>query len=82
MNLFLLERLYALQIGSRTSDLLRISFEMVDVALVFWKYKDRLTSFLGEFEWLVSRDPLFCIQHISLRLICRCCPCPIGQVCF
>ncbi|ROW04898.1 hypothetical protein VMCG_04902 [Cytospora schulzeri] len=52
-NLFFISRLLIKWGYSNHAELLKVSFEMVAVTLVFWTHMDRLAGLHGDFEWLV-----------------------------
>lgn len=52
-NLFFIARLLIKWGYSNHAELLKVSFEMVAVTLVFWTHMDRLAGLHGGFGWLV-----------------------------
>lgn len=53
-NLFFIARLLIKWGYSSHAELLKVSFEMVAVTLVFWTHRNRLAGIHGDFGWLVS----------------------------
>lgn len=52
-NLFFIARLLIKWGYSGHAELLKVSFEMVAVSLMFWTHRDRLAGLHGGFGWLV-----------------------------
>ena len=55
-NIFCIGRLLAQWGYDSHAELLKVSFEMVSVTLVFWTHMDRLAGLHGDFEWVVSNQ--------------------------
>jgi hypothetical protein len=60
LNMFLIERLRESKhiiFNDFESDMLAISFELVSLTLIFWVYRDIMSGFQSDFEWIVSSRP-------------------------
>jgi len=52
-NMFFAERLLIQKGHDGHADLLAVSFQMLELTLIFWMHMDRLAGLHGDFEWLV-----------------------------